>query len=411
MIRVSQIVSLAICLSFVFQSCVKDDCTAERTYYISNSVMVAETDLHPDPIVTSPRDLKEPGKIYYYNDYLLINEIHKGIHVYDNSNPAQPTAISFINIPGNVDMAIKSNVLYVDCFFDLLTIDVTDFSQPQFLNRVPDVREYYANDDGMVQVYETKQLVTEEVDCSQRNWGGQMFELSSVGSNDNNGGLFGTGGSFARFTIVGNHLYTVDQSELKTFDINTPELPALVNTSSMGWGIETIFPYQDKLFLGSTSGLYIYDISSPAAPAYASVFSHARACDPVVVSGDYAYVTLRSGTWCEGYTNQLDLIDVRDIYNPKLVKTFPMQNPHGLAITEANDLFVCEGDHGLKVYDAAMPEKLSNNRIDYLKDMHAYDVIALPNDNLLLIGNDGFYQYDYSNPKSLVEVSHIPVIR
>lgn len=412
--RLPLTVLLAVCFSLIFQSCTKDKCTALRTYYQDIPVRVAVDDLHPDPVVESPRELKNPGKIYYYNDYLLINELYKGVHIFDNSNPAQPTAISFINIPGNVDMAIKSDVLYVDCYFDLLSIDVSNFNQPQFLNRVADIRDYHVNSSSNdVIVYYNQQEVTEEVDCRDNRWwgGAEPFILndSGGGQSNNGGGPFGTGGSFARFTIVGNHLYTVDDQNLTTFNITTPEVPALIGTTSLSWGIETIYPYQDKLFIGSSSGMFIYDISTPAFPSYTGTFSHARACDPVVVSGDYAYVTLRSGTWCEGYSNQLDLIDIRDVYNPKLVKTFQMENPHGLAITEANNLFVCEGDHGLKVFDASDPEKLSKNRIDYLKSMHAYDVIALPNNHLLLIGNDGFYQYDYSNPKSLVEVSHIPV--
>ena len=33
-------------------------------------------------------------------------------------------------------------------------------------------------------------------------------------------------------------------------------------------------------------------------------------CDPVVVQGDYAFVTLRGGTECQGFSNQLDIIDI-----------------------------------------------------------------------------------------------------
>ncbi len=410
--KTTTILLLAICFSFLFQSCTKDNCTALRTTYVNTSVLVKEANLHPDPVVESPRELKKPGKIYYYNDYLLINEIHQGIHIFDNSNPTQPTAISFISIPGNVDMAIKSDVLYVDCYFDLLTIDVTDFNQPQFLNRVEDVREYYVNNNDEVVVYYTKEEVTREVPCNDnRNWGGVFENDATAPTSQSGNGTFGTGGSFARFTIVGDHLYSVDESNLTTFNISSPQQPTLLGSTTVGWGIETIYPYQDKLFLGSSDGMFIYDISAPSSPVATGQFNHARACDPVVVSGDYAYVTLRSGTWCEGYSDQLDLIDIRDVYNPKLVKTFQMKNPHGLAITEDNNLFVCEGEHGLKVFDSSNPEKLSSNRIDYVKDMHAYDVIALPNNHLLMIGNDGFYQYDYSNPKSLKEVSHIPVTR
>jgi hypothetical protein len=53
--------------------------------------------------------LEKPGKIYYKDNILYINEIMKGIHVYNNSNPSSPQYIGFITIPGNVDMVIREN--------------------------------------------------------------------------------------------------------------------------------------------------------------------------------------------------------------------------------------------------------------------------------------------------------------
>ena len=37
-----------------------------------------------------------------------------------------PKNISFINIPGNEDMAIKGNTLYADAYGDLVTFDITN---------------------------------------------------------------------------------------------------------------------------------------------------------------------------------------------------------------------------------------------------------------------------------------------
>jgi hypothetical protein len=61
-----------------------------------------------------PRELHHPGKIYEYGKYLLINEVNEGIHFFDNEDPAQPIAIQFLRIPGNTEMAIRNDVLYVN---------------------------------------------------------------------------------------------------------------------------------------------------------------------------------------------------------------------------------------------------------------------------------------------------------
>lgn len=70
--------------------------------------------------------LKNPGKIYVKGPTIFVNERNEGIHVVDNSNPAAPKLVSFIQIPGNVDIAVKENILYADNVTDLVAIDITD---------------------------------------------------------------------------------------------------------------------------------------------------------------------------------------------------------------------------------------------------------------------------------------------
>ncbi len=122
-------------------------------------------------------------------------------------------------------------------------------------------------------------------------------------------------------------------------------------------------------------------------------------------------MTLRDGTFCEGFNNQLDVIDITDLTNPFLVKTYPMDNPHGLSIRN-NTLYLCEGEHGLKVFDIENVERIANNKLDHVKDFDAYDVIAIPNKEVVMvIGKDGFYQFDTSDDSKLEEISVINVTR
>lgn len=63
------------------------------------------------------------GKIYRKDSLLFINEKFSGVHVYDNSNPAEPENLGFISIPGNIDIAIKGNYIYADNAVDLVVIE------------------------------------------------------------------------------------------------------------------------------------------------------------------------------------------------------------------------------------------------------------------------------------------------
>jgi len=405
-----------------FQSCLEDKCDAKRTFVQFNPVYMMPDQFRVDITASAPRELENPGKIYVYKNYLLINELREGIHVYDNSNPEDPQPVTFIEIPGNVDMAIYSDHLYADSYVDFLTIDITDIQNPTLLSRQNEI--FYLNgfyqDRGYL-VYYNETDITMEVECGDAEFntrwfgglGGEVFVEFDAASNGADGGASGDagiGGSMARFTISQGHLYTIDRYNLKSWDLDIPYHPELVDEEHVGWNIETIFPFKQLLFLGSTSGMFIYNVSNPSNPHYSAEFQHANACDPVVVENDIAYITLRDGTRCQEFNNQLDVVDVSNPINPKFLKSYPMDHPHGLAVRNSI-LYLCEGDHGLKVFDVSDLDNIDKNKLDEYDNMNGFDVISLKNDLLLMIGSDGFYQFDSSDPKNLKQLSHIPVNR
>ena len=96
------------------------------------------------------QSLHEPGKIYLKDNYVFLNERNVGIHVIDNSNPNNPVKISFINIPGNIDMAIRGNILFVDSYIDLAALDISDIRHVREVKRIKNAfpeRYYYFYDD------------------------------------------------------------------------------------------------------------------------------------------------------------------------------------------------------------------------------------------------------------------------
>ena len=96
------------------------------------------------------KSIAKRGKIHIRGSYLFINEPNKGIHVFDNGNPAAPKAVAFLNIPGNVDLAVRGDVLFADSFVDLVALDISALPAVKEINRQVDVFPYdaYQSSDG-----------------------------------------------------------------------------------------------------------------------------------------------------------------------------------------------------------------------------------------------------------------------
>jgi hypothetical protein len=405
---------IAVPVLFCFSACLKDQC--QETFRIHIPVYKSLTAVRADMKSEAPRVIQYPGKIFTIGQYIFVNEIDRGIHIIDNSNPSAPKNISFINIPGNMDMSVQNNTLYADSYGDLVAMDVTDVNNviaKKFVSNVfPDRNIYYYNSTNPDSIKVVVDFLVKDtvVDCQTFRY---MSSCSScayamdtrAAMSAAGGQKSGKGGSMARFTILKNHLYTVTRSDLRVFSLSQPFDPQLLTTRAIGnWNIETIFPFINKLFIGSTNGMFIFDVTDPGSPNMTGQFAHVQSCDPVIADEHYAYVTLRNGTICTGTVNQLDVIDIRTA-TPSLVKTYPLTNPHGLS-KENNTLLVCEGASGLKVFDAT--NVLSIKQVAHLKNIDAYDVIT--NGNLaLVVGKDGLYQYDITDRKDIKKVSRIPV--
>lgn len=411
-------------MGFLFMSC-SDECTQTRTYLVTVQQSIPFASLKTSVVSSASRDLENPGKIYVYNQYLLIGEAKKGIHIVDNSNPRSPKKVSFVAIPGVIDFAVKDNVLFADNYTDLVSLSLADPTNVKEIGRKEHVFQhgtwnglswrYNKNTDAIIDYTYEKRTQTYKTNCGNdepRFWGGAWGRAdalynSSSGSSGSPG-VSGTGGSMARFTIYNNYLYAVTDNDLLVYGIENPAAPDSSSKINLGGGIETIFPYEDKLFIGSNTGMHIYDNKNPEKPVRMSVFNHSRACDPVVVQGNRAYVTLRSAGWCGEAPNQLHIINISDLYAPSLIRSYEMQNPHGLAVS-GRTLSLAEGQYGLKSFNITNENDIK--QLQHIKDMDAFDVIQLPDNHLLLVGKDGFYQYDNSNPSDMVLLSKIEVKR
>jgi hypothetical protein len=343
--------------------------------------------------------MEESGKIYAYGNYIFVNDKLKGVHVIDNSNPASPKKISFIKIAGNVDISVKDNYLYADSLTDLIVLDISDLDNIRIVNRLfnvladqvvwpadAEIFEYQGID------YENEVLLGWEVVTERRlKEDVQLWREDAVFQAMANDANIGQGGSLARFKIVGDFLYAVDSHFINIFDISDLENPVVGEDVYAGFDIETIFSQGDKLFLGSMRGMYIYDISNPAIPEFISEFQHGTACDPVVVDGDYAFVTLRGGNTCGATESGLFIVNISNLATPVLEVSYPMDGPYGLGVWN-HMLFVCDGESGLKVYDRTDIANLQELR--HIDNVVTFDVIPLQ-ESLLMVGDGRLHQYSY----------------
>ena len=399
----SKLFLILIAACFTFISCDNKDGEYITVKVATPEYMTLEA-LRSSVEITSPIPIVESGKIYVYNDMVLVNDVDKGIHIIDNSNPENPQKVACIKIKANKDMEIKGDYLYADSLMDLVVFDISDLNNIKEVTRLKDVFPAYVVlpfvedmviDYGEQGPYSDQIIVSWNI-TEERRRIEEVNDLNIRFMNDvalaESNAAVGQGGSLARFKIVDDILYAVDSHNINLFDIQNLESPEVLGNVYAGFDIETIFNRNNHLFLGSMSGMYIYDISSPASPQFVSEFQHGTACDPVVVDDQYAYITLRAGNFCGAIDSSLLIVDISDLYNPELIKSYSMDNPYGLGIKE-DLLFICDGTSGLKVYNKIDVEELE--MIDHFKEINTYDVIPL-DERLLMIGDNELFQYNYA---------------
>lgn len=404
----------------LLSACMKDNVAERYTFY--RPVYRTRDEVKANIKSNSPQPIQQPGKIVVRDHYVFLNEIDKGVHIIDIADPAKPANIAFIEIPGCVDLAVKGTYLYADCYTDLVTMDIIDplqISVKQFLNGVFSHRYYHGFMADTSKVI--KEWVRVDTVVNKRftgtlthmlNRNSQVFMSSAVytgapvASAVVSAAGVGISGSLARFALLDNRMYTVSQNDLKVFDLTQPTSPALSSTVLLQQGnIETIFPYKNKLFIGSQSGMFVFDASVPDHPQKIGQFTHARSCDPVIADEKYAYVTLSGGSFCGGFSNQLDVIDISNLNSPVFIKTYILSSPKGLS-KDGNVLLICDGKEGVKIFDAADAWHVS--LLKQVSGFEASDVIALQG-IAIAVAKDGLYMIDYTNPGNASVIGKIQI--
>ncbi len=421
---IAGIACTAIVLSTVIVACTKD--SGFITMRIYTPVYKSTASVRAAVKAGSPEAIHAAGKMFLAGNYILLNEVNKGIHIIDNSNPASPVNKAFIPIPGNLDITVKGNTLYADSYTDLLVIDISNMQSIQcktyIANLFPD-RSYVLGSpmpNGQIVIDWTERDTTVRMEVAQGQgiWknseyyyfpGGVWQDFpSGLNTADYSNSQSSTksssniAGSESRFAIINNYLYTVSTGTLSSIDISNPFAPKLAGYQGAGVNGESIFTLNNKLFIGGSTGISVFSVDNASAPESEGGFGHFCSNDPVIADGNIAYVTLSANNRCQGDVDELDVLDVSNMQAIKLIKTYPLSGPKGLS-KDGNTLFICDGAQ-VKVFNAANSNNITLQQT--IKVNSAYDVICY-NKIAYVSAAGGLYQFDYHDLTNIKQLSKI----
>lgn len=348
--------------------------------------------------------VEQIAKIYVFGDVLLRANTAEGrIDLFDLRQPATLPQVGSISIQGNSDLAVVDGILYADAGRDLILFDISSVTNIRPIDTLRGVfNQMYRmafEEPGVVDDMESHGGMSGCGGC------GETVVEAPTARGSSDGFTTGKAGSLARFAIAGGYLYCIDYSDVVVFDIADPLRPQLKNRVNVNWEIETLFPHEGTLFVGGRRGVYLVDITDGESPKPISQFEHGRGCDPVVVEGDRAYVTLRSGTSCGDIRDQLHVIDISNLYSPRLLKSIDVSNPYGLAVDDGI-VYLCDGSAGLKIIDT---RELDNARtIGTIPGISPYDAILIGT-KLIVTTDDRATVYDVGSPATPMAMGSIPL--
>lgn len=390
----------------IFASCTSDLGEVTVTYTRGDAIYGDLSSIRQTPLTSSAREVADAGKIFISNDLLLIGEETEGIHVFDNTDPENPVAQLFINIPGNREFYVDGDFIYAESLYDMLKIDISNPQQPQLVSRIENaISPTLTNWNGETLIGFEFETVTESLDKDSDvynqiwNTGDNVyfdFEQNMIPPSAVPSSFAGNSsnqiGSINRIAELDGFVYVISRVNLGVYEADNFQQ---VFQGPIGWNMETIYPMGNRLFIGTNNSVDIYNVDDPYNPTYEAGFWHATSCDPVFpVSESTAYATLRTGEFatCPGDINALVVLDVSNEWSVNQVQEIQMSSPYGL--TKIGDLlYVGEGKNGLRIFDATNERSLELVKWD--QQVTAYDVLAHPTrpDQLLITGPEGIGQY------------------
>lgn len=396
-------------LAIVVASCSKDEGTITVTYQEATAIYGDIESIRATVLQDVAQPIVDPGKIFVGEDFILVGEEEKGIHIITNQDSEAPQHMGFLNIPGNREYYVHDHIIYAESYYDVVKIDISNLAQAQLVDRAEFVfQDEWKNDQGETLIgfsFEEKTVTLSHDDDFTRDviqdnvvyydFARNIIPKSAVPASfaGNAGAVSGT---INRVNYSEGHVYIVGQSSMKVIRDDGNSLTIVHNPQLdlIGEGLETVYPHDDYLFVGSRSAMDVYNISDASHPQHHYEFEHATSCDPVYPVDEVVYITLRTAEFsaCPGNINALLVLDISDMNDIDEKKEIEMQSPYGMTMID-DKLYVGEGKNGLKIFDAH--HRLEPTLILHDSAIPAYDIIAHPSrpGTIFVTGPQGIRQY------------------
>lgn len=392
-------------------SCSKNKGTITLTYNKATAVYGDIEAIRATPLSGTVRPIEKAGKIFIDNNVLLIGEKSKGIHVFDNTNAFSPVNVGFINLPYTEEFYVVNNMIYAVSHYDLVKIDISSLSTPTLVDRVEFAFAQPIRNDknetllgfNYVQTTESFKLDSPEARELEKtnylyfDYSNQLIPQSTVPSSFAGNGT-DIKGTLNKIAVHQNYVYVIGNDCIFTFQ-DSPSNITKLNKEYVGSNLETIYPQNNNLFIGTRFSMIVMSISNPSMPSYISEYNHPTSCDPVLPNGNVAYLTLRTGDFsgCSGDVNSISVLNISNVSNPIKIDEFTLASPYGMTLINTN-LFVGEGANGITIFDATNPSSIVQTT--HNASVKAFDIIKHPtiNDVILTTGTNGLTQYkiDYT---------------
>jgi hypothetical protein len=293
---------------------------------------------------TGTPSISSPLNFYLYDTLLLVSDSLKGLLVYSVANEQTPRFKARIPLSGNRGMAMKDSIIYANSWGGILAIRLVNDTNYVVTSVIKDDPYHSVMPDGGY--YRPMYEGGGGFGCIGR-------DMAVSGAGSEAPGPSGSGGSYAIFAVIDSFLYYINDRSIITMDISNPASPEKISETYVSWDIETLFPTRQYLFIGGKNGMFVMDRSTPSHPVQIGSITHFRARDPVVVQDTMAYVTLRAAAPWAG-VDELMVVNLASITNPKLIKEMPLPTPYGLSIKDSL-LYVAQGNNGWTLFGLADP--------------------------------------------------------
>ncbi len=284
------------------------------------------------------------------NGNILVVGTGARLELYDRSNPAAPTLVGALRLPGLVeDVVVKFNHAFVAC--GSAGVQIVDISTPA----APVHRHTFQS-------------------------AGHAYDLA----------------------FYGNYLCVADgEGGVRFLNVSTPATPLLVG------GYRTEGPARSVAVLNNNAyvvdqlkGLYILGIANPASPTLAGTYTNFTAGKSIKMVGFWAYVLDDNA--------QLRVINCTSALTPVLTNTIVLGGVAEVMASSGPNLYIAAGDAGiytLSVSSQANPVFVSTNATPG----PAVDVFVAGTQLYAACGLAGFQTYSIATPAAPVSQGLAPV--